>query len=235
MIIFDADTLIKNLSRQLLTSQQLSNMELSHMTSVSEIPWSHIQQHLPDLDLDPSSVATFLKSLGYRPTRHGTLRLAYNDDTTSLSSDIGCSTLAITKWSSIDSGISSVSCLTTSSGASIELDSRLFHQLHSGNSLKSDIMSSGSPILNKGESTHYDTKHCTDAVIKESSIDDVYHGTESYLTTPSKLLIDSDNKLFINENSYTQDTKGTVKLRKQGKAKRVCSYTRIDCMCSLSV
>ena len=113
LIIFDADTLMNNISRQLLTSQKLPSMELNRVTNVSEIPWSQIQHHLPDLDLDPLTVKSFLKSVGYRPTNHGTLQLTQSDDTAGSTTDIGCSTLAM-KWPSVDSGISSASCLTTS-------------------------------------------------------------------------------------------------------------------------
>ena len=215
LIIFDADALISNVGRQLLTSQQFSNMELSHMTDVSEIPWSSIQHHLPDLDLDPSSVASYLKSLGYRSTSHGTLQLSYSDDATSLNSDIGCSTLAISRWPSTDSGMSSASCLTTSSGASIEQDLRLF-PLHSRNSSESDVLCEQS--LSNGESTHCDSKHNKE-VIKESCNTDVYYGTESCPTTLNKLSKDSDNKCFMSENCHTQDsdTKGNIMLGKHGK------------------
>ena len=130
-----------------------------------------------------------------------------------MSSDIGCSTLAITKWSSIDSGISSVSCSTTSSGALTKLDLRLSHQLHPRNSSESDMLS-GSPILNDNESRHFDSKHNAERMIKENPIDDIYQGTESCLTDLNKLLKDSDNKCLVSENSCTQDksdTKGTLK------------------------
>ena len=213
LIIFNADALINAFSHQLLTSQQLSSIELSHMTNVNEIPWSQIQQHLPDLDLDPSSVASYLKSLGYRPTSHGTLQLSYSDDATSLSSDIGCSTLAISRWPSTVSGISSASCLTTSSG---EQDSRLF-PLHSRNSSQIDVLCE--PSLSNGESTHFDSKHNIE-VIKESSNADVYHGTESCITTQNKLSKDNHNSCFMSENCYTQDSDtmhGNNILRKHGK------------------
>ena len=141
------------------------------MTDISEIPWSQIQHHLPDLDLDPSSVASYLESLGYRLSSHGTLWLSYSDDATSLSSDIVCSTLAISRWPSTDSGISSSSCLTTSSGASIKQDSKLSPQ-HSRNSSESDVLCE--PKLSNGESTRFDSKHNI-KVIKESSNACVYH------------------------------------------------------------
>lgn len=227
LIIFDIDALISTFSRQLLTSQQLSSIELSHMTNVSEIPWSRIQPHLPDLGLDPSSVVAFLKSLGYQTTSHGTLRLSYSNDAISLSSDsTGFSTLT-TKWPSTDSGISSASCLTTSSGASIEQkmllppDSRNFSE-------RDDSCGSS---LGKGESTHFDSEHDI-CVIHETSDADACHETESYLAAQNKLLKDSDNKCSTNKNCCTQDsdkcTKGSTTHRRRGKVNICITNNNID-------
>lgn len=214
LIIFDADALINTFSRRLLTSQQLSSSELSHMTDGSEIPWSQIQQHLPDLNLDPSTIASYLTSLGYRPTRHGTLRLSYSNDAVHLST--GCSTL-ITKLpsESVDSGLilSSPPWITTSNSGSIQFPS--YPLTRDSPNSESE---SGATHESRSESAH---QHST--CITKITNAGVSHKPESCLSTQNITLQGSENKRFVSENSNccTQDTaesdtEWNVKLRKQG-------------------
>ena len=220
LIIFDADALINTFTRQLLTLHQLSGTELSHMTNMDEIPWSQIQQYLPNLDLDPSSVSAYLKSLGYQPTSHGTLRLSHSDDASLATAGTYAPSGLRAKWPSTDSGISSASCLTTSSCTSIEQDSRLFY-LPSRNSSERD--ESFELSLSKIESTNFDSKHDIDEV-QETSNADVYYETKSCLSTQKTTMKeDSDNKYSLSKNCCTHDsdvygdTKGNITHRKQGK------------------
>ena len=200
LIIFDTDALINTFARQLLTSHQVSGIELSHMTDMSEIPWSQIQHYLPNLDLDPFSVAAYLKSLGYQPSSHGTLRISLSDNASLATAGTYASSGLRAKWPSTDSGISSASCLTTSSCASIEQDSRSFYQhsdLVSRNS--SERNESFEPNLSKIESKNFDS-------IQVTSNTDVYHETKNYPPTQNKPTNDdSDNKCSPSKNCCTQD------------------------------
>lgn len=223
LIIFDTDALINTFTRQLLTSHQLSDIELSHMTDMSEIPWSQIQHYLPNLDLDPSSVAAYLKSLGYQLSSHGTLRISLSDNASLATAGTYASSGLRAKWPSTDSGISSissVSCLTSSSCASIEQDSRSFYQ-HSDSRNSSERNESFEPNLSKIESKNIDS-------IQETSNADVYHETKNYPPTQNKPTNDdSDNKCSLSKNFCTQDcdvycdTKGNITHRKRFKQGKI--------------
>ena len=156
-IILDIDALINKVSGQIFATQGSSDLKHYHIQYISKLQSSQLERYLPGVKLDPSMIATFLKSVGIGQVDED-LKVQFSqveNDTTNLDSHSGldCNSLVVTsdsllRWQSFDSGISSISGQTTLSSESTEQDNRL-HDLCSRNSMYSVVSSETNKAAHK--------------------------------------------------------------------------------------